>query len=608
MICYASRLAVCLTVAAGLARSAGDASAGTDFLPDYTRPATPFPFIYKPYLPWRIPRPSLQNAERAPLAIQDGKLRLSIAQLVAAAVDNNLAVASARYLPAIAQTDLMRARSGASPRGLDATVIPSGVFAGAQGGSILGTAAGGGGGGASNAGGITGAASQVFVRPAGVFDPTVSLNFSLDHTVSPLNTLVVAGVPSVTTATGAFSASYVQAFASGASFSLSYGFQRQGSTQLRLIYDPAFTPGFTFSASQQLANGFGTAVNRALIRVAENELKIERESFRQQVETAVANAEDAYWDLVAAQGAVRAAEQALEAAQQLAASNQKQFEIGTMANLDVVTADAQVAASRRDLIVARTQVENLDLQLKAMLSRRLDDALASAPIVATDALPDPDEAQIPTLEEAVATAQMNRPELSIAEGNIKSQQDAMPFIRNALLPNFNVFGLVTTVGLYNVFGTSFTEALQFRYPQVAFGVTLTFPFRNRQAQADEVRTTLELRQAKDTLVRAQSQVEVDVQNALIGLRQSRAQVAAARGAMRSEQLKLSAEQTKFAAGLSTSYNVVLVQRDLLAAQLAEVQAQDTFAKARVTLDQAMGVTLDRAHVTLDDALKAQVKP
>ena len=574
-------------------------------LPDYTRPAKPFPALYQPYQPRRIPEAVLRNSDRALPAVENGKLRLSLAQLVAAVVENNLAIAEARYFPSIAQTDLLRARSGASPRGVDASQIPSGVFSGAEGGSILGTA-GGSGGGSSNPGGITGSAGRVNIRPAGLFDPAVSFSFSMDRTASPLNSLVVAGVSSVTTNTAAFSANYVQAFSTGTSFTLSYGVQRQGSTQRHLLFDPAITPGFTMTLSQQLLNGFGFDVNRALIKVAENEQKIERESFRQQVTAGLVAAEDAYWDLLAAQGAVRAAEQARAVALQLEEENRKQYLIGTLANLDVITAQSQAAASERDLIVARTAVENGELQLKSMLSRTLDEPLASASIEITDTFPEADGAPIPTQEQAVATAMANRPDLAVAEGNLKSQQDVMPFIRNALLPNFNVFALVTTVGLYNVFGTSFTEAIHFRYPEAAFGVSVTFPMRNRQAQADEVRSRLTLQQSKDTLVRSKSQVEVDVENALIALKQSKAQVAAARQAVRLERGKLEAEQTKLANGLSTSYNLILVQRDLYSAQLAEAQACDAFAKARITLDQATGVTLEANHVSLDEAQRGRL--
>lgn len=393
----------------------------------------------------------------------------------------------------------------------------------------------------------------------------------------------------------------------GTSFTTSYGFQRQGSTQLHLLFNPAFTPGFTATVSQQMLNGFGVKVNRTLINVAQNEQKIERESFRQQIVTALVSAENAYWDLIATHESVRAAELALSAAERLANNNRKAFDVGVMSRLDVVTAESQAAASRRDLIVAQTNAQIAELQLKSMLSKNLDEPLASAVIETTDSFPDPAKVQLPPLDQALTTAKQNRPEVSIAEGNIKSEQDVLPFIRNSLLPNVNVFGLVTTVALNNVFGTSFVEALHFRYPQVAFGVSMTFPLHNRQAQADDIRSRLELRQSEDTLVRTKSQVEVDVQNALIATTQSKEQVSAAREAVRLAVEKLDAEQKKLSVGLSTPYNVILAQRDVFTARLAEVQALDTYAKARVALDQSMGLTLETSHVELQDALNGSLK-
>jgi len=551
------------------------------------------------------PRWSSVLVQVGPSEPWSGSLRLSMAQLVAAVVENNLAIASARYNSSIAQTDLLRARSGASPRGVDMSHVPSVIFASAVGGSILSTAAGGAGAGTSSPGGITGSAGRVAIRPAGLFDPSLTMNFSIDRTNSPLNTLVVAGVPSVQNTTAAFSTSYVQAFPNGASFTFSYGMQRQNSTQLHLLYDPAFAPGFTIAFNQQLLNGFGSAVNRTLIRVAENGLKIERESFRQQVIASLVGALNAYSDLVAAHGVLRAAEKALAAARQLEVENTKQLQVGTRARLDVVSAQAQVAASLRDLTVAQAGVQSAELQLKSMFTRSLVEPLASAAIETTDELPDPEQTPIPTLQQAVAAALKNRPEISVAEGNIKSQKDILPFIHNALLPNLNVFGLVTTVGLYNSFGNAFTEAVHLKYPECAFGISLSFPLHNRQAQADDVRSRLELRQAEDTLLRTRRQIEIDVQNALIALTQSKAQVAAAHETVRLENQKLDAEQKKLEAGVSTSYNVILVQRDQLAAELAEIQARDAFAKARVALDQATGATLESNHISLDDALRGR---
>ncbi|MEI9970784.1 MAG: TolC family protein [Ignavibacteriota bacterium] len=216
---------------------------------------------------------------------------------------------------------------------------------------------------------------------------------------------------------------------------------------------------------------------------------------------------------MAAREAVGAAESALAAARQLATDNQKQLTAGIMAPLDVATAQSQAAASERDLIIAQTNLQQSELQLKTVFSKNLDEPLASATIEPTDRFPDPAEVILPSLREATSIALANRPEVPVAEGNIKSQKDAQPFIRNSLMPNVNVFGLVTTVGLYNVFGTSLWDAIRFKYPEVAVGLTVSFPLRNRQAQADEIRSRLELNQSQDTLVRTKSQIEVDVQNA-----------------------------------------------------------------------------------------------
>lgn len=571
-------------------------------LPDYSKAARVFPRVDLPYRNRPVDKGILANAPNDLLEVHDGKLRLSMAQVISLVVQNNLTVAGARYYLSEAQTDLLRARSGASPRGVDQATIPGGVFAGAQGGSILGTA-GGSGGGASNAGGITGSASAVRISPSGTFDPTFGVSFSVDRTDSPLNSVRVSGIANVTTNTEAATFSYSQAFPSGTSISASYGVQRQGSTQLGLLFNPAYTPGFTATVSQQMLNGFGYKVNRALIEVAQNEQGIERQSFKQALITAIASAQNAYWDLLSARESVRSAEQAVSVSQDLFNNNRRAFEAGVMANLDVLNAQSQLAASHRDLIIAQTNLQYAELNLKNMISENLDEPLASATIETTDGFPDADTDQIPGLTPSVEVAEKNRPEIAISKGNIKSEQDALPFIKNALLPTVNSFFLINTAGLYNLFGTSFWDNVTFKYPQWSVGLTISLPARNRQAQADDIHTRLELRQMQDSSVRAQSQVEIDVQNALIAMRQGKEQVRAAHEAVLLEEQQSESEQKKLAAGLSTSYNVVLVERDLFAARLAEVQARDTYAKAKVSLDQVMGVTLDTNRIDLDDAIR-----
>ncbi|MBI4463805.1 MAG: TolC family protein [Acidobacteria bacterium] len=571
---------------------------------DYSKGQEAFPRFYRPYIPQQVPKPDLQNTPSLSQMIREGKIELSLRQLLTAVVENNLDIASARYENSMVETDVLRAKSGQAPRGTSNIRVPSGLFAGAIGAGISG--GGGGGGAGGGGGGITGNARQVTVSPRGSFDPSLSLNFSVDNTTSPLNTVTVAGVPVVTSHTTSLQASYAQAFTTGTSFSLSFGNQRQSSTQQSLLFNPVLAPRLTFSVNQQLLTGFGFAVNRRFLKVAENNRKVARDVFRQQTLTAVNQAQNLYWDLVAAQENVRAAEQALAVAQRLYQDNQKRAAIGTLAPLDVVAAEAEVAARQRDLIVAQTNLQMKELNLKNIMSKEPETVMGSGTIETTDSLPEPQDSDIPKLDEAVETAMRNRPELAQAEGGIFNQEIAAQFTQNRLKPTFNIFGQFISAGRASSLIEGWNQLGRFDFPDYAVGFALSIPILNRGAQADNLRSRLELRQAETAMQQTRNQIRVEVRNAIIGLMQAKAQVEAAQKAVEKTQQTLAAEEKKLQAGVSTPYAVIQVQRDLVSAQFAEVQARVTYAQARVEMDRATGTTLEKNNISLDAALQGRL--
>ena len=579
--------------------------------PDFTRNPEAFPRIFNPYRSQKISEPDLTNSPAVSQMIRDGKLQLSVSQLLTLVMENNLDLLSDRYNRFFSQTDVLRAKAGGAPRGSQGVLIPSGLFSSAIGAGLGSLAPG-----FSPATGpvITSAAKQVSITPRGAFDPDFSLNFSIDRSDSPLNSIRVTGVPNSITSTATLQARYAQAFTSGTTFSFSLNTQRQSSNGKNLVYNPAYVPSFSVTLTQQLLNGFGFAVNRRYLDVANNGRQIAREFFRQQVMTLLAQAQDSYWDLVAFRETVRSAEQARQVAQQLYENNKKQAEVGTLAPLDVVSAESEVASRERDLIIAQTNLQKSEVQLKTLLSKQLDSPLADAPIEPTDPLPDPQDTDIPGLQEALASASRNRPELTEAEANILNQEVAVNFSKDSLKPSLQIFGIYTSSSLYGTalipdptggiaplvvpggLSTAFSQLVHFQYPDYAFGLSLTIPIKNRSAQADNFRARIEERQAETTLQRSRNQISLEVRNAVIGLMQSKSQVEAARKAVGFSVQTVDAEQKKLSAGVSTPYNVILVQRDLLAAQLAEVQARANYAKARVEMDRSTGVILEKNNV------------
>jgi outer membrane protein len=624
MVLFFIQGAVAQTPAPGAAPSQDSkpAAASQSGLPDYSANPKWFPNVISSYKQPRVPPADLANTKSLSDLIHDGKIELSLAQFATAVVENNLTLAADRYNNYFAQADLLRTKSGQAARGVSAANvnIPEALSSGAIGagvgtvGGLTGTV--------GSIGAITGSAKSLTIGARGVFDPTFLFNVSWDRTVSPLNTLVVAGSPVVTTNTDFLEFGYQQAFPTGTSFSVDLANERQNSTQSSLIYNPDVITRLSVSVVQELTNGFGLTVNRRFETVARNDIEITKQWFLQQVDTTLAQAEDSYWNLVSAQEQVKATQQELQAAQQLYENNKMQEEVGTLAPLDVVTAQSQVASSQRDVIVAQTNLQEQELALKFFFSKKVTDVIGDAEIVATDPLPDPQDADVPPLEDALSTGARNRPEVPQAEKNLLNDQVAVKVSQKSLKPTFNIFGtfasgglsgnqLISTPGGVPIALTAglaqeLNQLVNFRAPEYAIGFDLTIPIKNRSALADNARSSLQERQDKIALQSTENQVSLEVRSARINLIQDKSQVTAGVAAVDLSRQTMEAEQKKLAAGLSTPYNIILDQRNLLQAQLAEVQARATYANALVEMARSTGVIREKSHIEPEDALRGKI--
>src|SRR5262245_12612365 len=155
-------------------------------LPSYITGPNWFPTVLKPYQPTSIKPLAMENSPRLHDLIRNGKLRLSMADALALAIENNLEIAVSRFLHPIAEADVLRASSGQAARGIQGALIPSGLQQGALG---VGVNQFQGFGGVGSAGGISGGGGAVQIPQVGTFDPTGSVNFSRDRNTTPLNAL-----------------------------------------------------------------------------------------------------------------------------------------------------------------------------------------------------------------------------------------------------------------------------------------------------------------------------------------------------------------------------------------------------------------------------------
>src|SRR5207253_5020703 len=209
-VCVLISVSLCVTTA----QAQQQLKASPPNLPHYTTGPSWFPSLLKPYQQELIRPLIMENSPRLHDLIRNGKLRLSMADTLSLAIENNLDIAVQRFLHPIAEADVLRASSGQAARGIQGALVPSGLQQGALG---VGVNQFQGAGGVGGAGGITGGGGAVQIPQVGSFDPSISVNFSLDRNSSPLNTLQIAGVPQVNTTSAAISTSYTQLFPTGLS-------------------------------------------------------------------------------------------------------------------------------------------------------------------------------------------------------------------------------------------------------------------------------------------------------------------------------------------------------------------------------------------------------
>lgn len=601
---------------------------------DYAKPKRAFPNVIAPYTPRDVPPPDLSNTPRIEQLMRDGKIYLSMDDAVALALENNLDIAISRYNLNIADTDILRAKSGANQiLGVNNGVVQNTPGGGV--GGLSGTVGSGPGGTSAAAGGIGAGTSGIVNTSEGLgppinsFDPIVGGTLQFDH-ARFIPTSPFSGTAQNTT-TGNFN--YQQGFHSGTNMSVGFTNSRVTSNNPFQTVSPALSSGFQFKLSQHLLQGFGFLPNDRLIRISKNNREITDVAFRLQIITTVDQIENLYWNLVYAYENVKVQQEALAFAQKTFSDNQKQVQIGSLAPIEVVRAQNTVATDQQNLVQAQTNLDLQQLLMKNALSRTLQDPqLASAEVIPTTTMALPQQEPVIPTEDLINEALQHRPDLTESRIDLANRDISVRAIKNALLPSLDLFayyGGSGTGGAQNPnyicvnqpnssfcngfapttpisYGSTLGDLVDSSAPDKGLGITLYIPIRNREAQALQARSQLEYRQSQMRLQQIENQIRIEVRNAQFTVTQNHASVQAAQAAVELARQSLEAEQKKFRLGASTGTNVLNYQSQLAAAQSQLVSAEAAYEKAEIERDRATGLLLEHAGIVMPDAIKGEV--
>jgi outer membrane protein TolC len=664
--------AVLLTLAAGMppgfSQQAASAAIGTDKAAS-DLPASPAPVLTEPldlrtsardyskpaarilgnplgtFKPTSIPKASFANSVRLGDLVKDGKIYLSLSDAIALALENNFDIAIARYNLDIADTDILRTRTGQAPLGVN-----SGLITNTLGGSSSTLTAGGGPGGSTvGSGGAGSGTAGLSLTTAGAgpqpesLEPSVGSTIQIDRATNPSTSFFSGGK----TGTNTYDFTYNQGFVTGTAFQFLFNNTDATNTNGTTQFSPQLNSSFKAEVTQHLLYGAGIWVNKRYMYQALNDRRIADSGFRQQILYTVNQVESIYWGLVQAYEDVQAKQRALEQSSKVASDNRKQLEIGTMAPLDVLNADQSVASDKQALIASQSSLNYQQQIIKQAIARNLNDpALVAAVVIPTDRV---DTAQIPEesqpIEAVVQTAFQQRPELEQAVLTLRNDEITLKGARNALLPQVDVFAYLTGTGIagsinpnldcnfyqnaqgqcptsnsslagsdpsqyFLVQGTGYGTALEHAFnnsaPDRGIGFTVNIPIGNKYAQSVQARSLMEYRQAELRLEQLYTQIRMQVVNQMFALSNDRALVQASVAARDYNNESLTDEQKKLKLGASTTALVLAQQRSLALAENNLIAANAQYAKDRSTLYQILASTLQHYGINLTEAASGNI--
>ncbi len=447
------------------------------------------------------------------------------------------------------------------------------------------------------------------VRQAlGLYDLGASLDLQASDITNPGASRFQGSASQAQQATFSFS----QLIPTGATFGL--GWQNVRSESDANSITPLYSSGLTFSFSQPLLRNRGTLATERQLLLAQNQSQSSSQEFSRQVISTLQQVTNAYWNLVAAREQLKVARESLVLAQQLHERNRIQVEVGTLAPLELVQSEANIATNEEQIISSQTVVGNSEDALRQLLN------LPEGPLWQSEIRPttSPEvEAPPPVdIEAAIRMALEQRPEVKAQRLVVEQARINSAYFRNQKLPSLDFsanYGLNGSNA--KVVGTapngspivgpgSFSDALDQVINRDFTGwsaqLTLGIPLQNRSARAASSIADLTLKSAEVSLAQTEQQIMTQVRQAARQVDSAAKQIEAAKASAHFQERSLDAEKKRYENGMSSSFEITRIQQDLTAAKSRQVNAIIAYRTAVTQLQQATAQLLQAYDVTIDD--------
>lgn len=436
--------------------------------------------------------------------------------------------------------------------------------------------------------------AQDVISAEGYYDPFLFTNLSKTSTDTK-GTNFFSGGDVVNTKTGLWNFGLGIPVKTGGEFSLAFNNNKRDTNNAFTTFNPTYNSNLSISITQPLLKGFKVDAPRNQLRLAKKSREISDVQFRQTIVNTVAIVKGYYYELLFAIDNLAAAQTNLELAKKLLDENEIRVKVGTMAPLDVISAQSEVAAREEGVILAENALAEAEDDLKRAIFPQNDPAMWSTRVNPTD---HPTAEPMPVnIEAAVQNALQNRTDVVAARKSLERADYNLQYARNRLLPQLDIVGTYGGSGAGGTelirdelggpvidtipggYGDALAEVFGRDFPTWTVGFNVSYAIPNRSAKANAASAQLSKEQTLASFRRLELQVAAEVRTAGRGVESGFKRVASTQAARRLAAERLDAEEKKFAAGMSTNFLVTQAQRDLATAAVNELRAVADYRKS-----------------------------
>jgi outer membrane protein len=389
----------------------------------------------------------------------------------------------------------------------------------------------------------------------------------------------------------------------GGSYDVRFNNTRSTTTNLLQSFSPQLNNVLSASYSQPLLRNFKIDGARQQLIVSQKNKEITDTQLQQSITQTTRIVRNAYYDLIYAIGNLAVQRQSLQLSQQSLKDNRARVEIGTMAPLDIVQAEAEVATREEAVILAEAAIERQQDVLRALIFNPSSPEFWTARIEPTDTITFV-PATVDT-DAAVKTAIDQRTDLRNARKSLEINDVNIRYFRNQSLPdvtasvNYNarsIGGLQVrrapdpTTGLPTGDIISSTERSYFStlgstlsgdFPGWNLQFNIAYPIGQSSQEAQHARARLQMTQAQRQISSLELSVTTQVRDAARSVQTNAKRVEATRSSRILAERRLEAEEKKYQAGMTQNFFVLQAQRDLNVARNNELLALVEYAKSVV---------------------------